>query len=128
MKRTIFALLLACGAVSCLFAQGKKDSNYDSELMIKEAAKETITGVIAMYGNMPFAIPGLKTSDGKYYTLVSDEKMMKKLKENAGRRVSIKGVINYPLEKDEMVFQLMENGYVYVDSFEIVKPKKKNEK
>lgn len=123
MKKIILAALIAC-CITGLFAQGTKDS--ESLMLLSQAHKEEVKGIVELYGNMPFAIPGLKTDDGKYYTLVSGEKMMKKLRESAGRRIIISGVVNYPLKEDEMVFQLMENGYIYVDSFEVVKPKKKD--
>lgn len=123
MKKLIIAALMAF-SLTGLFAQGTKDS--ESVLLLQQAEKEEINGVIEMYGNMPFAIPALKTTDGKHYTLVAGEKVMKKLRECAGRRVKINGVINYPLKEDEMVFQFMEDGYIYVDSYEVIKPKKKD--
>jgi len=128
MKK-IIALALSLCCISLVTAKAK--NNDEIGVIIKPGQTETgrnvsVTGVVKMYGNMPFSYPGIETSSGKKYSLVSgDPKLLKKVRECAGKEVIITGVVNRPVEDDVKPFQMLKDGYLYIESYEVVKTSKK---
>lgn len=127
MKKIIAVLAAVCCFFS-LSAQGNKD---DAELIKKHQKSESgkkikVTGIVKMYGNMPFSYPGIESVDGKKYSLVSgNPKLLKKVRECAGKSVVITGVVNLPVDENVKGFQMLKDGYLYVEEFELVKKAKK---
>lgn len=112
MKRILLALLISVSCLS-LFALGKKKNTLPVE------------GVIMMYGNMPFAFPGLVTDSGEEYTLTTEnKKLMKKIRENAGNRVYVYGSVLNSSEENGKVFQMLKDGFLEVKDLEKVKRKR----
>ncbi|MCQ2597404.1 MAG: hypothetical protein MJ181_06090 [Treponema sp.] len=123
MKKTlIFTAFMCC--ILALFAKGKRDD-------IKGTYIE-VEGVIQLYGNMPFAYEGLVTDDGKHYSLKGDsDKLKEKLIEFTGRRVKVTGYVALPENNDENAikpYDMLKDGYLYVEEIEKVKPPKKHKK
>jgi len=114
MKKFI-TLIALMGCISCLSALGKKDMNKDEII--------TETGVIQMYGNMPFSFPGIVTEEGKKYTISTDDKkLMDQVLKCAGKRVLVKGTVNYPENtENKKVFQMLKDGFFLIEEIEIVK-------
>lgn len=127
MKKIIAVIAAFCCFMG-LNAQGSKD---DGELITRQKDVESgklikVTGVVKMYGNMPFAYPGIESIDGKKYSLVSgDSKLLKKVRECAGKEIVISGFINLPADENVKGFQMLKDGYLYVEGFELVKRSRK---
>lgn len=119
MKKLLVILTILVTSMS-LFAKGRTDLG---DKYVEE------TGVIQMYGNMPFSYPGLVTEDGKKYTLkTTSEKTENKIKDLVGRRVTVIGVVDIPVSEDGQeikAFQMLKDGFLWVDEIERVKTKKK---
>ncbi|MCQ2585519.1 MAG: hypothetical protein MJ185_08005 [Treponema sp.] len=122
-KLAVFLTVLFC--FSGLFAAGKNNKINSTDVENGKSIK--VTGIVKMYGNMPFSYAGIETNDGKKYSLVSgDPKLLKKVRDCAGREIKITGVVNRPVEDDVKAFQMLKDGYLYIESYEVIKNKKKS--
>ncbi|MCF0241871.1 MAG: hypothetical protein HUK25_04490 [Treponema sp.] len=114
MKKIIFLFLLFTTVIS-LNAFGKSDSR-ESYIQIE--------GVISLYGNEPHSFPGIKTSDGRKFSITSENKgIIKKINKLSGRKVLLTGYIRLQNE-GKAPFKMLDDGYFVVEDYEVIKPKK----
>ncbi len=70
--------------------------------MAKNGKKVSVTGVVEYYGSGPFACPGLKTDEGKIYSLTGEENLVKEIGSVSGTLVTVKGILTGRMAPAEM--------------------------
>lgn len=76
-------------------------------------------GTILYQGNVPFQYPCIKTPDGKTYTILAEEKTMRKIEKNASSFFKFEGRI-IPNEPGKLSYKGSKDGYFEVRNFEIL--------
>lgn len=76
-------------------------------------------GTILYQGNVPFQYPCIKTPDGKTYTILAEEKTMRKIEKNASSFFRFEGRI-IPNEPGKLSYKGSKDGYFEVRNFEIL--------
>lgn len=76
-------------------------------------------GTILYQGNVPFQYPCIKTPDGKTYTILAEEKTIRKIEKNASSFFRFEGRI-IPNEPGKLSYKGSKDGYFEVRNFEIL--------
>lgn len=127
MKKII--TVISCMICFSILSAAGKNKNTINSIEVKNSCSIKVSGVVKMYGNMPFSYPGIETSDGKKYSIVSgNPKLLKKIRDCAGREITVSGIVNRPVSDDVKGFQMLKDGYLYVENYEVVKVSKKKKK
>lgn len=127
MKKII--TVISCMICFSILSAAGKNKNTINSIEVKNSCNIKVSGVVKMYGNMPFSYPGIETPDGKKYSIVSgNPKLLKKIRDCAGREITVYGIVNRPVSDDVKGFQMLKDGYLYVEDYEVVKVSKKKKK
>ena len=127
MKKII--TVISCMICFSILSAAGKNKNTINSIEVENDYSIKVSGVVKMYGNMPFSYPGIETPDGKKYSIVSgDPKLLKKIRDCAGREITVYGIVNRPVSDDVKGFQMLKDGYLYVEDYEVVKVSKKKKK
>ena len=127
MKKII--TVISCMICFSILSAAGKNKNTINSIEVENDYSIKVSGVVKMYGNMPFSYPGIETSDGKKYSIVSgNPKLLKKIRDCAGREIAVSGIVNRPVSDDVKGFQMLKDGYLYVEDYEVVKVSKKKKK
>lgn len=131
MKKITLLAVFFC-AIFSLHALGTNDSETPEETSAEnsvQAETTQIEGLVSLYGNEPFSFPGIETSEGLRYTLVTEDKLLeKKIRKANGRKIIANGIAYLPVKPEKVErFRMLKDGYFFVEDFEIIKPLKKTE-
>lgn len=99
----------------------RKSENSDTKNGSAENAPSisSAEGTILYQGNVPFQYPCIKTPDGKTYTILAEEKTMRKIEKNASSFFRFEGRI-IPNEPGKLSYKGSKDGYFEVRNFEIL--------
>lgn len=113
MKKFLLIILSFSLIVSCISAKEKKNKK---DLIQME-------GLIQMYGNEPFSYPGLKTTENKYFSLLSENKKINdKILKNSGHKVLVWGEYESEVsDKSKLGFQKLKDGFFVVKKIKVIK-------
>ena len=76
----------------------------------------TIKGTIECYGNEPFTYPGITTTKGKKYLVVSSDETKQELLKRQGKLIKFTGYI----DKDTSKPFALEDGSFKIETWEVV--------
>lgn len=77
----------------------------------------TIKGTVVCYGNEPFTYPGITTTKGKKYLVVSSDATKEELLKRQGKLIKFTGYI----DKDTTKPNSLEDGSFKIETWEVVK-------
>ena len=80
----------------------------------------TIKGTIVCYGNEPLTYPGITTTKGKKYLVVSSDETKKELLKRQGKLIKFTGYI----DKDTSKPFALEDGSFKIETWEVVEAAK----
>lgn len=80
----------------------------------------TIKGTIICYGNEPLTYPGITTTKGKKYLVVSSDETKKELLKRQGKLIKFTGYI----DKDNTKPFALEDGSFKIETWEVVEAAK----
>ena len=78
----------------------------------------TIKGTIVSYGNEPFTYPGIKTTKGKNYLVVSSDETKTELLKQQGKLIKFTGYIMK--DKEKFPIGALEDGAFKIVTWEVI--------
>ena len=76
----------------------------------------TIKGTVVCYGNEPFTYPGITTTKGKKYLVVSSDATKEELLKRQGKLIKFTGYI----DKDTTKPNSLEDGSFKIETWEVI--------
>ncbi len=115
-KLTILPVIALILGVMTMMTSFSKNKNLDS-----------VTGVIELYGNEPFSYPCIKDGEGKIYTIIASDEVIKDILKNPGYKMTFNGHIQQGISEEaeidgkKFVHNASKNGFFEVESFSVIK-------